>query len=478
MYYLNRFFLLVKKNQFESIILLLLLLILLPYFLLFGYCHPAGDDYSYAVLGSKPNFKQLLLDEYNLWNGRYSSNIFVLKGTLVYFHNSLLMYRISIFLIFILFYFSIDRFLRLLLGKNIDKKNIALFSISIFVLFLYQMPILSEGIYWYTGVVTYLLGIIFFLWLISLQIRFLNKVYLISKHIHFGILIALAFFTVGFNEVLMLHVFFLYFGWTYLSIIKFKENRFTFIVLLTIIFASILIVYFAPGNTIRSSYFVGKSHQLLHSLLFSVLQCCRFTFEWLSNGVILLLSIVFISIHPKFEKHVFIFSSSFPISKWVSLFSLPAVIFISVFPAYWSTGILGQHRTMNVAYFFFIFLWFLNLSIWINSYPQRFSRFNFNNSKLFVLFSLVIILTTKNTRIGWIDILTKSVNRFDLEMNERYKALDRANIKANLNSKVYISKLNERPKSIFLYDISNDPNYFPNVCYRKYWKIKGYIYTK
>lgn len=478
MYYLNKFTLFFKKNQLKSIIIVLVLLILVPYLLLFGYCHPAGDDYSYAVLGSEPNFIKSLLDEYNLWNGRYTSNIFVLKGSLVYFYNSVYFYRCSLFIIFILFYFTIFKFIQSITGNYIGVGYPAFFSLLFFVLYLYQMPILSEGIYWYTGIVTYQLGIIFFLWLIILQLKYIGKIFIVNRIIHFVLLMIAAFLVVGFNEVLMLFIVLFYCILIQVYWTKYKQKRISFFILFLIVVGSIFIVYFAPGNTLRSTYFEGKSHQLWHSLLFSVLQCGRFIFEWLSNGVILLLSIAFISLHSKIEKHIFMFSPDFPISRWFSLFSLPIVIFISVFPAYWSTGIMGQHRTVNVAYFFFILLWFINLSIWINHSPIIFSRFKVSNIKYLFLLSLLIILFSKNTRIAWGDILSHSASKFDNQMSERYLELNKAKYLISKPSNVYITKLNVKPRSIFLYDISDDTNYFPNVCYRKYWKIEGNIVAK
>jgi hypothetical protein len=41
------------------------------------------------------------------------------------------------------------------------------------------------------------------------------------------------------------------------------------------------------------------------------------------------------------------------------------VIPAAVFPAYWETGLLGQHRTVNTAYFAFLVLWFTATAIWV-----------------------------------------------------------------------------------------------------------------
>ena len=68
--------------SYQNKLIGVLFLCLLPYLILFFYCHPSGDDFSYAVLGTNQDLFSALIDEYNLWNGRFFSNFFVLKSPL------------------------------------------------------------------------------------------------------------------------------------------------------------------------------------------------------------------------------------------------------------------------------------------------------------------------------------------------------------------------------------------------------------
>ena len=98
--------------SYQNKLIGVLILCLLPYFLLFAYCHPSGDDFSYAILGSKQGLFPALIDEYNLWNGRYFSNVFVLKNPLIFRNSWLSIYRISLFGIFLSTIISIFCFLK------------------------------------------------------------------------------------------------------------------------------------------------------------------------------------------------------------------------------------------------------------------------------------------------------------------------------------------------------------------------------
>ena len=106
--------------SYQNKLIGVLAICLLPYMILFAYCHPSGDDFSYAVLGTKPPFLSAFLDEYNLWNGRYTSNIFVLKNPLIVHHSWIWLYRSTLLAIFVFsacsLYFFFYYFLRTFLN--------------------------------------------------------------------------------------------------------------------------------------------------------------------------------------------------------------------------------------------------------------------------------------------------------------------------------------------------------------------------
>src|SRR6185436_3629414 len=344
-----------KRNYF--FLFFLTLVSLLPYFFLSLYAHPAGDDFVYAYNGKHFGLIENASRDYFHWGGRYVSNFLFVLNPMAF--DSLKGYRliavILVLLTFISFYFLI----RSIAPVAVPGTYLILSGGILSCLFLHQMPSLAQGIYWYTGAVIYQgANVLTPLYLACLTFL-LNKKYLISKFIHLRICLALIFIITGCNETIMI---FLLFFHAFLS--AKKRDRLSFLLFTFSILCSLL-VFFSPGNAVREAVFPDR-HHFFHSLLFSMAQSCRFFKEWIINIPLLIASILYIPVSIRFSKTSGLFKNNFYISPFLSTCFLFFVIFLSAFPAYWSTGILGQHRTVNSAYFFFLILWFMNLTVWVN----------------------------------------------------------------------------------------------------------------
>ena len=81
------------ERRFSIVIGALLALALARYIILAFYVHPFADDFSYAVAGMRTELLPRLWDEYNLWNGRWFSNIMVLRGPLAVSYTHLDVYK-------------------------------------------------------------------------------------------------------------------------------------------------------------------------------------------------------------------------------------------------------------------------------------------------------------------------------------------------------------------------------------------------
>jgi hypothetical protein len=428
------------------------------------------------MLGTKQPLFSALLDEYQLWNGRYTSNVFVLKNPLVFRDSWWIMYRLALVGISLFTLFSFYVFFANFLKNNATKKQLLLVSLLAYVLNLFQMPILSEGTYWYTGVVTYQLANCFTLfYLIGLH-RFLIYNSKISTVFLFCILFTACILIAGFNEVIMLLFLVFHFVLAFIYYVR-KQLMWKWVVGLFI--ASIIgfcFVYFAPGNKVREAYFVGESHRFIHSLTFTFLQTLRFGFSWISSGVLILLSLVYLPISARLSLHIPLFQHNFYLNKWVTLFALFGVLFLAIFPAYWSTGMMGQHRTVNTAYFYFILLWFVNLTVW--SKTSFFSKIQVPNrlQRYALIVSLLLLVGSSNTFSAWKDLVSGDASAFNSELLHRYQLLDKISKKTNVLQELPMVKT--KPRSIFVYDITKDPKYFPNTCYKSYWKLQSYIIGK
>jgi hypothetical protein len=446
-----------SKESLQKLALFFLICLMLPYILNLLYIHPSGDDFTYAVKGKEASLFNTWVQEYNYWNGRYISNIFVLVSPLTF--NSIEIYRIIPIILIVGTFLSIFYFLKTILKNRFSNLTLLTFSLIWLHLYLVNMPIISEGIYWYTGAITYQLGVIFYLILISLILHFKAIDSSIFKRKKYIILICIfSILTIGMNEIAMIL--------TCLTLILFlfsERGKMSIghFLIATLIISCSLLVYFAPGNSIRALNF-NEKHDFLKSFFWSGLQCLRFLVEWVVSPPILIASICFIQFNSKLN-----LNNILPFIQKISLLKIGTfillLIFVCIFPAYWSTGMLGQHRTINVAYFFFLPLWFLLLQIIINKYSLLHKYFSVKKHFYFTLFTTSLLLTN-NLRNSILDLHSGKSADFDKQMLRRYQI-----IKEEKSKTIYLSKIQNPPKTIFVYDIHPNPQHWLNRCYLSYF---------
>lgn len=453
-----------KKNSI-LMIGIFFMIFCLPYFYLIFYIHPSGDDYTYAFLEQKTSLLSAYIDEYNLWNGRFSSNIFVLKNPLTFGFNNIFLYRFIIFLIQFLLFVAFWRFIKLLFNIN-NSLKLNFITLILYSLYLSFLPALNEAFYWYTGVVTYQFSLILLVTYLSLYFR-LNKL----KNINVFILAILLLCIVGFNEIAMIYLFvfqFLCLVYSFRKKVNLKSNMGLFIIYLF----GFSLVYFAPGNSVRESYFIGKSHQFTHSLASSILQVFRFIFEWNYNGLIFISAFISFYFFDVLKNKVINYSTK----KYI--LGIPIIIFVllflSIFPAYWTTGIMGQHRSVNFALFFvlpLLYFWYIIMIYKLDS-KLRFIK-KLKPSYFYIVF-VVLIFFNRNLKNVYLDIFQLKHKFFNIENYNRYQSINK-----QLSSKkkdVYLRKIDIHPSSIFIYDLTSDPNSIANIGYKRYWNVKGSVF--
>jgi len=128
---------------------------------------------------------------------------------------------------------------------------------------------------------------------------------------------------------------------------------------------------------------------------------------------------------------------------------------LCIFPAYWATGILGQHRTLNIASLFFV-LFLLVLSINQGAYFTK--HISFNPTKRIAFFCLVFLLVGNGGMVVS-DILSGSVKNYDKQLTERAELIQQTQSTANLPLLV------NAPKSLFVVDIQADTTHWINQSY-------------
>jgi hypothetical protein len=454
----------IKKTRQTYLFIFLLFLGIFPYCYLSFFTQPISDDFAFASLFRTQEYFNLLKGTYLNWNGRYASNIFVYLNPISF--GSFAGYKWVPFTTIFFFIIAIFLFIQQLFF-NLSKAKQLIMSLLIGLLFLHNMPIISEGIYWFTGAATYQLGIIVVLLYLALLIKIIRK----KKKGPFIVFLSfLLFLGCGFNEVLTVLTVFVMAVLTFIYHNKNLDGKkiITLQFILAFFFSSIII--FSPGNEFRGETY-QSAHNFTHSLSYSILQTGRFSFTWIASIPLICASILYYSFNNKIKKENILFRNSFYINRWTSLLVLFIVVFICVFPAYWATGILGQHRTLNIAYFFFLLVWFINLTAWFNHFKniKIWKASNKINLSLMLVF-ISGILITGNGYNALHDILSGSAKNYNLELSQRHQILNKET--GSAQNKVVLPPIISKPKCLYISEISKDPNYWTNQAYNLFFKIK------
>ncbi len=442
-----------------------LILLLLPFIYISLYVHPIADDFTYAVKGRTYDIFDNLAGEYLNWNGRYFSNFLVIINPITFGWFG--MYKSVPVVLIVLTVFAFYIIISALMSGSLKSNTKLQVSLILTLLYLHQMPDLAEGIYWYTGAVTYHAGNIMFLFVAAMFIGIYNKKFLYkNESIHYLILTLLLFVLNGMNEIHVISLWLLIGSINLLYILKKKRINGPMMGMLIITVLFSLIVILSPGNEIRGSYFPGN-HRYFESFYMSCAQTGRFLFEWCCSLPLLIASVLFYKMNITLSEKNKLFAASFYLKPWQPIILLLAVIFIGAFPAYWGTGILGQHRTMNVSYLLFLIVWFINLNVWYNRFKISRSIPNKTITTILYIGFFISIFFTKNLFTVSADLYSRRAERFDMQMYERYDAL-----KSNSDT-VYFAPIADPPESIFVIDISKNPDDWVNKGYTMYFYAEG-----
>ena len=441
----------------------LLVLAIFPYCYLSFFAQPIAEDFGFAHYYQKSEFLALLKSSYLKMNGRYIANVLMYLNPLSF--NCFLAYQFIPLLLLCLTLlgnlFLINQTFPFL---PLIKRRMIAFSFTL--LFLYNLPIISEGLYWYTAAVIYQGGIICTLFYMATFIKTIGKK---NQPLEKIILTILLFLLCGFNEVLTLLVVFFLLVITIIAFIYRREERKAILwqFIFSLLFASILI--FSPGNIVREGMYQNNNN-LFYSLIYSSLQVIRFSFIWIFSLGLIASSILYSLLHEEWKKHSVWVNNSFCLNRWIALGLLLCTIFICVFPAYWATGILGQHRTLNVAYLFFLIMWFINLSVWLNHFKDsvKTELILRHRNKIATLF-LLGVLFTGNGYYALIDIFSGDAQEFNAQLNQRHAILKE--VKKDRPPAVVLAPLTARPKTLFVTEISIDPKFWTNQGYNTYFGL-------
>jgi hypothetical protein len=415
-----------------------------PFLYLLFFPHPIADDLSFGYQAKTTDLLEQLKSTYLTWNGRYAGNFFIQLVPISL--ENLMLYRIILGASFIVFFLGFYSFIKSVLTKT-TLLQLLIISLLGTLTFLSLMPNIAEGFYWYTSVIYYQLSLSFVLFLAAFFFNYLNQQFLINKTFHLVITLFLLLIAVGMNETLALIIPFVCGAFFLSSLLSKNNNKWFFALLALVAIIGSALVVFSPGNAYRMAAYPDNK-DMVTSLLMSFLQMGRFL-----AGFIFSFSGLFYFL---FVACFFALSSSSlkQIKSHYLFIGFIVILFLSIFPAYYATGILGQHRTVNIATLFYVLLITLLALKLGKQLKERLPRKPQNMIIYFVLFFFIF----GNGRTVALDIFSGRAVEYDAQLTKR-------SITLNEKKSTKINKLTIKPKSLFVIDVENDSTHWVNQAY-------------
>lgn len=446
-------------------VLVILLLLLLRYAALSAHVHPFGDDWSYAVKGQEHGLWERLVLEYRHWNGRFFSNVLVLRGPLLSgMEEGLWRYRsVPVLLLAGMVFVA-----RILLAEMVGDRLTALrkwcAALGFTSLYLHLMPHPGQGLFWYTGAVTYLVPCILLLVWVTLLLRMARTGVPWRRGAYALLAMLISAAVVGSNEVAMVQVLLLAAAWA-----LGHRDRVS-VLLLAVAVLSALAVFLAPGNAYRSGLFHGTHDPLLTTYM-SAAQFIRFVGWWcLSPAFLLVTFIIWRWGRGLGPDDPLVRSLARLRPGWVLLFTAMAVLPAFAIP-YWSTGMLGQHRTANAALFVFLPLIWLAMLGWQarGGLELRSSVASYWEQRPgWLVTALVLCLVLlRNDGAVTSDLLSGRAARYDLQVHDRYAQVLRA-ARAGQDT-LRVPLVADPPRALDLLELREDPRHWMNTSMALYF---------
>lgn len=449
--------------------------IIMVFVLLSQYSHPAVDDFCVASKVNDLGFVNHLQRHYLKVGGRYSGNAIYALFTQVFD-----LFK-GYFLVPLILLAALGMAVAFLISTIFKIKSynllVILSVIAFLCIYLLGMTRVSTGIYWMAGALTYQGGNILFVVLAGLSIRLYDR-QINSEQYRSTLLLLLLVcgIVMGLNETILLATA----GFIVLAnLLLYKtgsaDNK-PWLIMLFVTLICFCIVYFAPGNDVRSAHFPLRN-DFIHAISGSWDYGVNYLKHWSISPILISSSILatfLVSSLYSFKNREFVVTANHLVFLFIVTLLTP---FIFSFPAWWAMGVDPPYRTSNTIYFLFILSWFLTiaaLTIFIVQ-SKVLSKLGHVNKYKELAIGIVTIpflyyLLMNGNFKGALDDLRDNARHYDQYLNERYKAIEESLGKGVLT--LVVPKYSYTyPTSIYFDDITNNPEDWRNTCYSDYFGL-------
>jgi hypothetical protein len=438
-----------------------------PFLLISIFVNPLYDDFSYSNNVLRDGFLDSQINLYQHWAGRYFSNILLSLNPIIW--GNFTLYKFVPVGIILLTFLSIFYLVESLLDKSLATSSKLLTAGFITTLFLNGMPDTLDGIYWIPGSLSYQFANALTLFFLALMLKALEnpgrpKVFPIILSCFFIVAI------VGSSETSMVFLLFIVGSITVINFYLKSNSRWLWLGLMVLTIICSYFVISSPGNEIRGSFFANR-HRLFYSTGMALAQEIRFLATWITNPVLILATILAIPLIAKLLDKRELLKNHFYLHPLILTVLLLGLIFCGLFPPYWATGMLGQHRSVNVAYFFFVTGWFFLLTCWLAYFKQKDLNLKLELPGFVFLLGgpilLICLFATNNSREVVIDLIGGKAFKYNQEMkirNGQWAECARDN-----QADCQINKIQNYPATI------SRENYFNPTSFgyeQNYWQLR------
>ena len=430
----------------------------LPFIIISVFNNPAADDFAFSVECSNHGYWGVQSWWYTHWFGRYFSTALLSLNPLLI--QSFFLFKLIPVVLIIALFISLYYLARTLF-VNAEKRLCLLFSLCFIFIYLFFMPNVAEGIYWFAGAITYQVANILTILLFSCVIKLVQT----KKNRFLFLSVLFAFCVIGSNETSMLVIDLILATIFIYNFIIIKKINYSLLILL--VFAGIfsLIVILSPGNFIRGEYY-PNSHQIFNSAFQSFFQVLNHMIRWVPFTI--LVAIIFFDV---FNKYIPLGSGSiFNVNPIFVIIVLCLILFAGFFPGYWSMGVSPPARTKNVIYFLYI-SGYLYLGFIMSFYLKKKERSFITISPWvrYLLFVIIIInLCYKNNiRTAYEDLAKGSAHKNNMELLNRYELIRNAT-----TDTLIVPELKNHATTISAADITPYSDCGRNKYYAEYFGLK------
>jgi hypothetical protein len=447
-----------RTNRVQLLWLLAGLSVLAPFLYLGWHGIAASDDYIDYKLLSEYGFWGALKNYYLHWSGRYVS--YALAFIINPLHigekaGPAILNTLALTLLFVLAHLQ-AKILNHLFQARYKTLPITILIICFWLMY---VPKPVELLFWFTGAMAYLPGLLGMSYWVFLHLKEKSK-------IQNTIYVILPFFIAGTSEINVLLM-------AFIMVLCYPPDitkRKFYLIPIAVFILGASLELFSPGSQVRMAYFKYTAQNPVGDFSFSIQNSLLITWhfirDWTRSSSLLIVALLISFLLDVSEK--------IKLSKFQKLviIAAPSMIPILYFPFFWGTGMsVPPDRLNNV-----IFLFFTLYVIYVTPIILRPILLKTEIPQLLILIVSIGIfwVGTFQSRLRTALFDIKELPEFTKEIRIR-EELTRAHFNLHPTDTLVLLPIKHIPYTIFYGDLKSDPTHWYNEGYAYYHGISAVV---